>query len=205
MRSAVILRLRIWMIGKNISGLNVTRFDMRLNSQWMNEWMNEPGLLHNHNEWEKKHRSVTDGDVVTVVTALCGDGGHAVVRSQNGARHQQHESPAGDAALAALARCGAMAAAGNGFASSSSSGRAPGRPPARAVPARPTAPPPPPPPTLPPNGIRGDCRACDAASERASVWSDPSSMSLSRVTLQLLRSDRRTPYLTHRQCVAYSS
>jgi len=33
MRSAVILRLRIWMIGKNISGLNVTRLDMRFSSQ----------------------------------------------------------------------------------------------------------------------------------------------------------------------------
>jgi len=52
-----------------------------------------------------------------------------------------------DGRLAALARCGALAAAGNGFSAAVA-------PPARGgPPGRPTAPPPPPPPSLPPNGI----------------------------------------------------
>jgi len=97
--------------------------------------------------------------------------GHAVGRSQNGGRYpapqqQQQSAAPGDAgALAALARCGAMAA-GNGCS-------VPGR--ARGVaPGRPTAPPPPPPSAvLPPNGIhrRGERLLPTALAVRRGLFS----------------------------------
>jgi len=101
--------------------------------------------------------------VLIIVVIMCD--GHAVSMSQNGGRHplqqQAQESP-GDGPLAALARCGALAAAGNGCTTAGRSVQRPPPPPARAAPGRPTAPPPPPPPAVPPNGI-GDCTACERA------------------------------------------
>jgi len=102
--------------------------------------------------------------------ALCD--AHAVSFSLNGGGHRpaQQQSQMDDRTLAALARCGALAAAGNG--SVAAGVRSPPRvpaPPARAPPGRPTAPPPPPPPTLPPNGIsmRRGWAARDARAEHA--------------------------------------
>jgi len=92
-----------------------------------------------------------------LVVAMCD--GHAVNRSsQNGGArppslHQQPQQSQEDGPLAALARCGALAAAGNGCSTVGKPIQRPPPPPARAAPGRPTAPPPPPPPTLPPNGI----------------------------------------------------
>ena len=106
------------------------------------------------------------GFVEAGIVTLCDDG-HAVSRSLNGARPQQTQHSQEDGPLAALARCGALAAAGNGCTTAVKSIQHPPPPPARAAPGRPTAPPPPPP-ALPPNGIGGDCMACDVASDRAS-------------------------------------
>ena len=109
----------------------------------------------------------------------------------------QQSSPVDGHAVAALARCGAMAAAGNGC-SAASWGRAPDRPPAppaRAAPGRPTAPPPPPP-AVPPNGIERDCRACDVATSDPSSMRRPPSVECcwSYVTLQSALCDRYTPH-----------
>ena len=123
-------------------------------------------------------------ELVILVVAMCDE--HAVSRSQNGAGRYHHHHPAvqqqqqshEDGPLAALARCGALAAAGNG--STMHAGRSmqrPPPPPARAAPGRPTAPPPPPP-AMPPNGIgsaasvwHATWRASESVTGRACVLS----------------------------------
>jgi len=74
--------------------------------------------------------------------------GHADSRSQNSGRHpalqqqQPKQSQGEDGPLAALARCGALATAGNSCTTTGKSIQHPPQPPARVATSRPSAPPP---------------------------------------------------------------
>ena len=90
-----------------------------------------------------------------------------------------------DGRLAALARCGALAAAGNGC--SPAVPRAAAVPPARTAPGRPTAPPPPPPPSLPANGISAGRAECVCGSMSVSERQVPARPSVRRACVCLWR------------------
>jgi len=96
---------------------------------------------------EVLHANFCENRMTHVGVAMCD--GHAVSMSQNGGRHpalqqqqqQPQQSQGEDGPMAALARCGALAAAGNGCTMASKSIQ---HPPARVATGRPSAPPPPP-------------------------------------------------------------